>query len=68
MKTVYIQRQTEDLHEKMDDVRKEVDFFIDCRSGSKESGLGELADILQTWSLSLQDSFGSVEAYTALLL
>ncbi len=48
MKTVYVQRQTEDLHEKMDDVRNEVDFFIDCRSGSKESGLGELADILQT--------------------
>lgn len=48
MKTVYIQRKTEDLHEHSGDVRKDVDFFIDGTSGSEGCGLAELADILQT--------------------
>lgn len=46
MKTVYIQRSTEDLDEDMSSLRKEVDFFLKGTSGSKECGLGELADIL----------------------
>jgi len=48
MKTVYIQRKTEDSSEDMEVVRKDVDFFVDGTNGRKECGLGELADILQT--------------------
>lgn len=47
MKTVYIQRMTEDLHEDIDAVRNEVDFVIDGRSGEEGGGLRELAGILQ---------------------
>ena len=45
MRTIYIQRSTEDLSESMSLVRKEVDFFIDGTKGTKECGLGELATI-----------------------
>ena len=41
MNTVYIQRSTEDPDEKMDDIRKEVDLFIDGLNGN--NGLLELA-------------------------
>lgn len=41
MNTVYIQRSTEDPDEEMDDVRKEVDLFIDGLNGN--NGLLELA-------------------------
>lgn len=47
MKTIYVQRTTEDLVENMDQVRDEVDFFIDGTSGDEKCGFGELADILQ---------------------
>ena len=46
MKTVYMKRSTEDLTEDMGLVRKEVDFFIHGTTGSKDCGLGELAQIL----------------------
>lgn len=47
MKTIYIQRQTEDPDEDIDKIKSEMDLFIDGRYGSKESGLLELARILK---------------------
>ncbi|CAD6589976.1 MAG: hypothetical protein ASARMPREDX12_004096 [Alectoria sarmentosa] len=47
MKTIYVQRTTEDLIENIDQVRDDVDFFIDGTSGDEKCGFGELADILQ---------------------
>lgn len=47
MKTVYVQRSTEDLTENMVTVRDEVDFFIDGTGGDEKCGFGELAAILQ---------------------
>lgn len=47
MKTIYVQRSTEDLTENMEKVRDDVDFFIDGTAGDEKSGFGELADILQ---------------------
>lgn len=47
MKTIYVQRTTEDFTENIDQVRDEVDFFIDGTSGDEKCGFGELADILQ---------------------
>ena len=47
MKTIYVQRTTEDLTENVDQVRDEVDFFIDGTGGDEGCGFGELADILQ---------------------
>lgn len=47
MKTIYVQRRTEDLAEDMAQVRDEVDFFIDGTSDDVKCGFGELADILQ---------------------
>ena len=47
MKTIYVQRKTEDLTEDMKQVRDDVDFFIDGTKGDEKCGLGELADILQ---------------------
>ncbi|KAE8443308.1 hypothetical protein EG329_002024 [Mollisiaceae sp. DMI_Dod_QoI] len=46
MRTVYIQRTTEDLDEDMAAIQNEVDIFIDGTSGHVPHGLGELADIL----------------------
>ena len=46
VRTVYIQRTTEDLDEDMKQVRKEVDFFIDGTKGDEECGLAQLVDIL----------------------
>ena len=46
MKTVYVQRTTEDGDENMQQVRKDVDFFLDGTRGSKDCGFAELADIL----------------------
>ena len=48
MKTIYVQRKTEDLiNEDMSKVRDDVDFFIDGTKGDEKCGFGELADILQ---------------------
>ena len=47
MKTIYVQRETEDLTEDMERVRDDVDFFIDGTGGDEKGGFGELADILQ---------------------
>ena len=48
MKTIYVQRKTEDLiDEDMSQVRDDVDFFIDGTKGDEKCGFGELADILQ---------------------
>lgn len=47
MKTVYVQRTTEDLTEDINQVRDDVDFFIDGTRGDEKCGFGELADILQ---------------------
>lgn len=47
MKTIYVQRITEDLAEGMDQVRDDVDFFIDGTDGDEKCGFAELADILQ---------------------
>lgn len=44
MRTVYIQRDTEDPKEDMELIKTEVDLFIDGRStAGKEGGLMELA-------------------------
>ena len=48
MKTVYMQRPTEDLDLEMGRVKGEVDLFLDGTDGKKENGLGELANILGT--------------------
>ena len=47
MKTIYVQRKTEDLTEDMKQVWDDVDFFIDGTKGDEKCGFGELADILQ---------------------
>lgn len=47
MKTIYVQRKTEDLTEDMKQVRDDVDFFIDGTKGDEKCGFVELADILQ---------------------
>ena len=47
MKTIYIQRGTEDPTEDMKKVRDEVDYFIDGTKGDERCGFGELADVLQ---------------------
>lgn len=47
MKTIYVQRKTEDLTEDLKQVRDDVDFFIDGTKGDEKCGFGELADILQ---------------------
>ena len=47
MKTIYVQRPTEDLSENMDQVRDDVDFFIDGTGVDEKCGFGELADILR---------------------
>ena len=47
MKTVYIQRRTEDPMEDMQRVRDEVDFFVDGTRGDERCGFGELADVLR---------------------
>jgi len=46
MLTAYIQRNTEDLHEKMTIVRGDVDFFHDGTAGTRDCGVGELASVL----------------------
>ena len=46
MKTVYVQRPTEDLDLDKKRVRGDVDLFIDGTDGKTESGLGELAEML----------------------
>lgn len=46
MLTAYVQRSTEDHHEKMTAVRTEVDFFLDGTTDTKECGFGELASVL----------------------
>lgn len=47
MKTIYVERKTEDLNEDMKQVQDDVDFFIDGTVGDEKCGFGELADILQ---------------------
>lgn len=47
MKTIYVQRKTEDLTEDLKQVRDDVDFFIDGTKPDEKCGFGELADILQ---------------------
>ena len=46
MLTAYVHRDTEALHEKMQLIRSEVDFFLDATPGTKECGFGELASVL----------------------
>ncbi|KIV96819.1 haloacid dehalogenase, type II [Exophiala mesophila] len=45
-KTVYIQRETEDLSESMDQVKRDVHFFVDGRDGSTSCGLAGVAALL----------------------
>jgi hypothetical protein len=47
MKTVYIQRTTEDLDEDMNAIKNDVCHFIDGRDGTDRCGLSELANILK---------------------
>lgn len=47
MRTVYIQRTTEDQNESMDQIQGEVDLFIDGRDGTVSCGLSRLADLLR---------------------
>ena len=65
MKTIYVQRTTEDLIENMDQVRDDVDFFIDGTSGDEKCGFGELADILQAWQ---REMFRRYEAHSGVSL
>ncbi|KAL6721980.1 hypothetical protein ACLMJK_001085 [Lecanora helva] len=46
MRTAYVQRSTEDLHEDMKAVRGEVDFFFDGSTGTEEGGFADLAKVL----------------------
>ena len=46
MKTVYVQRPTEDLELEMERVKGEVSLFIDETDGKRQGGLKKLADIL----------------------
>ena len=46
MLTTYIQRPTEDLHEDMQTVKGEVDFFLDVTGDTESGGYGELAALL----------------------
>lgn len=46
MRTIYIQRTTEDLQESMDSVMAEVDSFVDGRDMMGTGGLGQLAKLL----------------------
>ncbi|KAJ9611096.1 hypothetical protein H2200_004279 [Cladophialophora chaetospira] len=46
MRTVYIQRTTEDPQESMDRIRAEVDVFIDGRDATAPDGLGKVASLL----------------------
>lgn len=47
MKTVYVQRATEDLHEDMDLLRAEFDAFVDGATDSPSGGLPGVASILR---------------------
>jgi hypothetical protein len=51
MQTAYIRRETEDPEEDMEEVQREIDYFVDGRGGGVEVGLNKLADVL----LSLED-------------
>ncbi|KAK7042360.1 HAD-like domain-containing protein [Favolaschia claudopus] len=46
MKTVYIQRETEDLHENMDELRTEFDAFVDGTAHRVGGGISEIAALL----------------------
>ena len=46
MRTAYIQRTTEDLHEDMEAVKANVDVFIDGKTTGKDYGLEKLADLV----------------------
>ncbi|KAK7001040.1 HAD-like domain-containing protein [Favolaschia claudopus] len=47
MKTVYIQRETEDLHENMDQLRTEFDAFVDGTAYRVGGGIFEIAALLK---------------------
>ena len=51
LKTVYIQRTTEDLIEDMKQVREDVDVFLYGTDGTRQCGLGRLADLLDASAL-----------------
>lgn len=44
--TVYIHRETEDLSESMDQVKRDVHFFVQGRDGSTSCGLAQVAALL----------------------
>ncbi|KIK55524.1 hypothetical protein GYMLUDRAFT_47739 [Collybiopsis luxurians FD-317 M1] len=46
IKTAYIHRTTEDLHEDMEQIGRECDIFVSGTDGSRGCGLNALADIL----------------------
>jgi hypothetical protein len=46
MKTVYVQRWTEDGLEDMEAVKRECDGFMDGRGGGETCGLAKVADLL----------------------
>lgn len=46
MKTVYVQRRTEDGLEDMEAVKRECDGFVDGRGGGETCGLAKVADLL----------------------
>lgn len=46
MRTVYIHRRTEDCDENIEQVRQEVDSFVDGSAGKRDGGLCALADLL----------------------
>jgi hypothetical protein len=47
MKTVYIQRNTEDLTEDMDQIRTEFDAFVDGTTGDLNGGIPAVAALLK---------------------
>jgi 2-haloalkanoic acid dehalogenase type II len=46
MKTVYVERWTEDGEEDMEEVKGECDAFVDGRGGGQSCGLAQVADLL----------------------
>jgi len=46
MRTVYLRRTTEDLQESMDQIRAQVDSFVDGRGATGSVGLGHVARLL----------------------
>ncbi|KAJ7216573.1 haloacid dehalogenase [Mycena pura] len=61
MKTIYVQRATEDLDEDMDRIRTEFDAFVDGTTDDSNSGLLGVAAILEKWCMKGDTDQSAVE-------